>query len=115
MIFGRLRKTKINGTDSIDPTAAYRYPQRGELVESKDKLADYTEDEFKSLIQAIDGAEAESQQAELVAHLNKIVPHPAGSDLLFYPEPGAGESAEGIVQTIKDWCTANGLPGFKAG
>lgn len=84
-------------------------------MESKEKLADYTEDEFKSLIQAIDDAETESQQAELVEHLNKIVPHPAGSDLLFYPEPGADESAEGIVQIIKAWCTANGLPGFKAG
>lgn len=108
-------ETKYNDADSIDPTAAYRYPQRVELVGSKDKLADYTEDEFKSLIQVIDDAETESQQAELVAHLNKIISHPAGSDLLFYPEPGANESAVGIVQTIKVWCAANGLSGFKAG
>lgn len=82
-------------------------------MEVKSDLADYTEQEFKALIDAIDKAGTEEERGELVAHFNKIVPHPAGSDLLFYPEDGLDDSPDGVVQTIKSYCLCNGLPGFK--
>ncbi|SDT41117.1 Colicin immunity protein / pyocin immunity protein [Pseudomonas asplenii] len=79
----------------------------------KIQLADYTEQEFKALIQAIEDAKTEEERGELVDHFNKIVPHPAGSDLLFYPEAGEDDSADGVARTVSDYCRANGLPGFK--
>ncbi len=82
-------------------------------MELKDSLRHYTEYQFKMFIKAIEDAETENQQAELIVHFNKIVPHPAGSDLLFYPEPGADDSAEGVVKEIQKWCLDNGIPGLR--
>lgn len=76
-------------------------------------FSDHTEYQFKNFIKAIEDAETENQQAELIVHFNKIVPHPAGSDLLFYPEPGADDSAEGVVKEIQKWCLDNGIPGLR--
>ncbi len=45
--------------------------------------------------------------------LEQLTEHPAGSDLIYYPEEGADHSPEGITQTVKEWRAANGLPGFK--
>jgi len=82
-------------------------------MELKSNLDEYTEQEFKALIQAIDDADSEEARGELVEHFNKIVPHPAGSDLLFYPEDGADDTADGVTRTVKEWLAAQGLPGFK--
>lgn len=82
-------------------------------MDLKSNLADYTKHEFKALIGAIDDAGTEEERGKLVEHFNKIVPHPAGSDLLFYPEDGADDSPEGIVQIIEDYCASKGLPSFK--
>ncbi|WP_085710842.1 MULTISPECIES: bacteriocin immunity protein [unclassified Pseudomonas] len=83
-------------------------------MDLKSNLAEYTEQEFKALIEAIDDADTEEARGELVEHFNKLVPHPAGSDLLFYPEDGADDSPEGVVQAIKDYCLAHHLQSFKA-
>ncbi len=80
----------------------------------KGTLSDYTGDQFKVLIQSIKDCEgSEDFQAGLIEHLNSIAGGAGGSDLIYYPEDGADSSAEGVVQTIKAWCLANGLPGFK--
>jgi hypothetical protein len=79
----------------------------------KSNLSEYTRQEFKALIGAIDDARTEEDRGELVEHFNKIVPHPSGSDLLFYPDDGADDSPEGIVQTINDYCISKGLQGFR--
>lgn len=42
-------------------------------------------------------------------HFNTICEHPAGSDLIFYPED---DSAEGITRTLKEWRATQDLPGF---
>ena len=76
-------------------------------------LVDYTEQDFKALIEAIDNAETEADRGALVEHFNKIVPHPAGSDLLFYPEDGADDSPDGVIEIIKGYCLSKNLPGFK--
>ena len=41
-----------------------------------------------------------------------VAPHPQGSDLLFWPEEGADDSPEGIVDEVERFCGENGLPGF---
>jgi hypothetical protein len=82
-------------------------------MELKSHMAGYTEQEFKALIQAIEDAKTEDERGELVDHFNKIVPHPAGSDLLFHPEAGEDDSTDGVTRTVGNYCRANGLPGFK--
>ncbi|WP_030129199.1 bacteriocin immunity protein [Pseudomonas sp. QTF5] len=80
----------------------------------KNKISDYTESEFVALLQNIishDGTEEEIDR--LVFHFEDMSEHPSGSDLIFYPEEGADESAEGIAQTVKEWRAAHGLAGFK--
>jgi hypothetical protein len=49
----------------------------------------------------------------LLLHFEKISEHPAGSDLIYYPESGADNSPEGVTRIVKDWRAAQGLPGFK--
>lgn len=73
-----------------------------------------TEAEFLTFIVKISEGDFPSEQAHINAVLDfkRISEHPAGSDLLFYPEPGK-ESSEAIVDEIKNWRAANGKPGFK--
>ena len=81
----------------------------------KSTFCEYTESEFVALLQRIishDGTEPEVD--ELVFHFEEVSEHPAGSDLIFYPEDGADDTAEGITQTVKEWRAAQGLPGLKA-
>lgn len=78
------------------------------------KFSDYTEHQFKNFIEAIRDAETEAERDRLVRHFIDVVPHPAKSDLLYYPGPGTDGSVEGVIEIIKEWCTANGLPGFKS-
>ncbi|WP_016598339.1 bacteriocin immunity protein, partial [Yersinia pestis] len=34
-------------------------------------------------------------------------------DLIYYPEDGADDSPEGILELVKKWRAENGKPGFK--
>lgn len=80
----------------------------------KNTFSDYTESEFVALLQRIishDGTEPEVDK--LVFHFEEVSEHPAGSDLIFYPEDGADDSASGITQTVKKWRAAQGMLGFK--
>ena len=80
-------------------------------------ISDYTEAQFASFIQDILVANSSGASDEVMADLLdqfcEIADHPAGTDLIYYPEEGADDSAEGITQTVKLWRAANGLPGFK--
>ena len=76
----------------------------------KGSLSEYTERDFKKLIESIRSCEGtEAFQDELIAHFNELTVEAGGSDLIFWPEPGADNSTEGIVQEIKGWMAANGL------
>ncbi|APV39145.1 bacteriocin immunity protein [Pseudomonas frederiksbergensis] len=80
----------------------------------KSSVSDYTEEEFIGMLQRILGNdESEEEENKLVHHFNTICGHPAGSDLIFYPEDDADDSAESITRKIKEWRAAQGLPGFK--
>lgn len=83
-------------------------------MKRKGSYSEYTEYQFIELIRELQSAETESERNLILDHLAGIIPHPAGPDLLYYPEPGADDSPEGVTQIIKEWCEANGLPGFKS-
>ncbi|WP_312373923.1 bacteriocin immunity protein [Stutzerimonas nitrititolerans] len=83
------------------------------MIEIKKSLSGYTEYQFKELVKAILDAEPENQRDTLLLHFKEIAPHPAGTDLLYYPEPGVDDSPDGVTQTVQAWCLANGLPGLK--
>lgn len=82
----------------------------------KEKFSDYTEAEFVQLLKDLfkeDAAPTDELADALLLHFRKVSEHPAGSDLIYYPEEGADHSPEGITRTVKEWRAANGLPGFK--
>ncbi|EKS6649400.1 bacteriocin immunity protein [Enterobacter bugandensis] len=78
-------------------------------------LSDYTEEEFLELVRKICNADAPTEEDEnrLVREFKRLTEHPAGSDLIFYPEEGKDYSPEGIVREVKEWRKENGKSGFK--
>jgi len=78
-------------------------------------LNEMKEAEFLLLVQNIYNAEYPTEQAhsDAVIEFEKISEHPAGSDLLYYPENGKS-GPEAIVKEVKEWRAANGKSGFKA-
>lgn len=103
-------------------------------MNEKLKFEDYTEAEFLEFIKqffpqetdsheddfdendltALDAIDAyEALEDRLVDHFRAITEHPSGSDLIFYPEPGA-EGPAGIINEVKKWRAANGKPDFKS-
>lgn len=83
----------------------------------ENKLLDYDERTFLGFVQAIWDVEVQkSEHSQLIAHFDKIVGHPAGSDLLFYSdadENGSTNSPDYIVATIKSWHQQQGRAAFK--
>jgi hypothetical protein len=83
-------------------------------MDLKSKLPDYTEAEFMEFINEIKfGSNDEATEDKLIFHFKTIIDHPAGSDLIFYPENKDENTAEEIIQILKKWRAAQGLPGFK--
>lgn len=83
-------------------------------MELKSKLSEYTESEFIVFINEIKfGSNDETTEDKLIFHFKKVIGHPAGSDLIFYPDNKDENTAEAIVQILKKWRAAQGLPGFK--
>lgn len=84
----------------------------------ENNISDYTEAQFISFIKEIRAANksaSDEVMGELLERFRLLTGHPDGTDLIYYPEPGADTSAAGITETVKKWREANGLPGFKAG
>lgn len=73
-----------------------------------------SEREFLSFVYKIhnDEYKTEKEHIDAILEFKTISEHPAGSDLIFYPEPGKS-GPEAIVAEIKAWRAANGKPGFK--
>ena len=82
----------------------------------KPHFSDYTEAEFLRFLQEIRAANKSASDEildPLLTRFCEITEHPDGTDLIYYPEAGADNSNESIIQIVKAWRTANGLPGFK--
>ncbi|QKE61900.1 bacteriocin immunity protein [Aquipseudomonas campi] len=59
------------------------------MISLKTSITDYSEDEFLRLIEEICSACAsEEYQDELLENFILVSEHPAGSDLIYYPETG---------------------------
>ena len=82
---------------------------------TKQAITEYTEEEFLELLVKICKADApsESELDALVDHFEDITEHPAGSDLIYYPEREDDGTPENIVRIVKEWRASQGLSGFK--
>ncbi|NAT25955.1 bacteriocin immunity protein [Pseudomonas syringae] len=79
-------------------------------------ISDFTEAEFIGFIKnirVVNKGGTDEALGELLEQFSQLAGHPDGYDLIFHPEPGTDNSAEGVTQTVKAWRAANGLPGFK--
>lgn len=85
-------------------------------MDNKEKFEDYTEQEFFDLLKNICDANAKDEAIinRWISTFEKVSQHPRGSDLIYYPEPGEDDSAQGILNSVKAWRAANGKPGFKS-
>lgn len=90
-------------------------------MKAKTKFEDYTEEEFLAFLKSLcirpdnmNSDEFERHTIEMVKHFEKITEHPAGSDVIFYPEENQEDSPEGMLKTVKEWREKNGKPGFKS-
>ena len=86
----------------------------------EEKIEDYTEAEFLTFLTALTdfpdnlkGRALEVYLDRLVTHFELITEHPEGSDVIFYPQEGQEDTAEGILKEVKRWRAHNGKPGFK--
>ncbi|MDD0976694.1 bacteriocin immunity protein [Pseudomonas fontis] len=84
------------------------------MIASKERCEDYTFEEFKYLVAEIMSAVGgEQYQDDLIEHFMIVSEHPAGSDLIFYPQGGSDPTSDEIAQQIDLWRKENGKPGFK--
>ncbi|WP_420911405.1 bacteriocin immunity protein [Tatumella saanichensis] len=78
-------------------------------------LSDYSRSEFIALIaEIISDAGSEAHQDALLERFIELAEHPAGSDLIYYPEPGNQATPEAIAEKIHQWRQKNGKLGFKS-
>lgn len=85
-------------------------------MELKATLKDYTEPEFQALVNRIWAVDLPKQDHDrLINHFDRIVGHPKGADLLFYPaeDDYNGHNTGSVVYYVKDWHHKQGLPAFK--
>ncbi len=89
----------------------------------KEKLQDYTEDEFLNFLgglrssmkdgKSLKGKELEMYWDSLVDHFIEITQHPLMSDLIYYPAKKGDDEPENILKIVKEWRRSQGLPLFK--
>ncbi|MDO6709075.1 bacteriocin immunity protein [Photobacterium sp. 1_MG-2023] len=80
----------------------------------KNSITEYSESEFLNFIELIcDNDLTEKEEDALIRHFAKVVHHPSGTDLIFWPKEGDDDSPEGILLEIKRWYAEQGLPCFK--
>lgn len=86
-------------------------------MELKPKLQDYTETEFQAFVGAIWNVDMGKEEHDrLINHFDRIVGHPKGADLLFYPEDtGYTNAPETIIHFVKQWHFNKNVIPFKGG
>ncbi|WP_256590201.1 S-type pyocin domain-containing protein [Pseudomonas sp. Irchel 3A7] len=94
-----------------------RFPNRfkDEPMELKATLKEYTAPEFQALIDRIWAVDMPKEDHDnLINHFDRIVGHPKGADLLFYPDDrfdsgGAG----GVILHVRAWHNKQGAAAFR--
>lgn len=79
-------------------------------------VSDITESEFLEFAVRIynDDYATEEEHIDAILEFNKMIGHPLGSDLIFYPQEGKYGPAA-VVAEVKRWRAEHGLSGFKWG
>ncbi|WP_327209430.1 bacteriocin immunity protein [Pseudomonas fluorescens] len=77
-------------------------------------IQEMSEKSFLEFVRKIynSGFRTEKQQILAILEFKRLVEHPSGSDLIYYPEEGK-DGPENVVLEVKNWRSANGKPGFK--
>ena len=88
----------------------------GEKHTMKNRIEDYTEEEFLAFIEDIFYSKAPTEKIDdlWIDHFVAITEHPRRSDVLVFPLEGEEDSPAGVLKRVKEWRAANGKPGFKA-
>lgn len=77
-------------------------------------IGEISEESFLEFVRKIysSGFATEKQKIAAILEFKRLVEHPSGSDLLYYPEEGK-DGPEKVVIEVKKWRYSNGKPGFK--
>ena len=78
----------------------------------KTSHTEFTKGEFLEFLSRFDDPGSEEQNTAEILYFKSISPHPAGSDLIYWP-PEHVKTDDDIVKEIERYCRDNGLPGFK--
>ncbi len=80
----------------------------------KKEISDIQKKDFLKFVERISDPKAgtEEEDSKYIDYFNKIVLHPAKSDLIFWPSEGI-ETPEDVVNEIEGYCRENHLPCFK--
>ncbi|AFI90909.1 bacteriocin immunity protein [Pectobacterium parmentieri] len=89
----------------------------------KDKISEYTEDEFVSLLKefrkstrqakTLKGKDLKKYLDDLLSNFILVSEHPEEGDLIAYPETPEDGEPERIFSIVKEWRKSQGLPLFK--
>ena len=84
-------------------------------MELKTTLKDYTASEFQALVNKIWAVDLPKPDHDrLINHFDRIVGHPQGADLLFYPTDKSNtNSPAAVVHHVRTWHHQQGMPAFK--
>lgn len=84
-------------------------------MELKATLKDYTALEFQALVNKIWAVDLPKPEHDrLINHFDRIVGHPQGADLLFYPTDKSNtNSPAAVVHHVRTWHHQQGMPAFK--
>lgn len=87
-------------------------------MELKATLKDYTVAEFLALLDKIWAVDLPKLDHDrLINHFDRIVGHPKGADLLFYPDnsfdSGAAFGLDWVLHHVRDWHHKQGMAAFK--
>lgn len=83
------------------------------MISLKTSITEYSKDEFLWLIEEICSATGSEQyQDELLENFILVSEHPAGSDLIYYPESGSASPRE-VLEAVVAWRQSKCLPSFK--
>lgn len=79
------------------------------------RLEHYTHTQFLDLITRILEHRTQDDEEHLawITQFAYASQHPKATDLLYYPEPGADHSPEGILEEVLAWRHVEDLPGFR--
>ena len=85
----------------------------------KRTVGEFTRAEFVEFVRSIcamEGVASEAEDDRRVLHFESVIePHPAGADLIFWPEEGHDGSPEDVTNEVERFFAQRGGPVFRQG